>query len=672
MSTPVKIESDLGKKAADTIRMLSADAVQKANSGHPGLPMGAADLAFVLWAKHMRFDPDDPNWPGRDRFILSPGHGSTLQYSLLHLFGFDLSLDQIKQFRQLDSITPGHPEYGVTPGVETTTGPLGQGFANGVGMAMAAKFAEANFAADGFCPAGTRIFGLVSDGDLMEGISYEAAAMAGHMKLDNLVYLYDSNRITIEGGTDLAWSENIPERFKAAGWNVDEVDGHDHDQLDKAIAAAIEVKDQPTLIVCKTHIAFGSPNKQDTSGSHGAPLGEEELLATKKALGYPEESFFIQEDVKKLFSELAGAKKADHAAYTTTLAGWKSANPEKSEAWNNWTSGDVPDGLVEKMIEALPDKDDATRNYSGVVLQPAAQALPYLIGGSADLAPSNKTMIKGVDDFAAGSYHGRNLHFGIREHAMGAVANGMALYGGAKPYVATFLVFADYMRTTIRLAALMEIPVIFMFSHDSFWVGEDGPTHQPIEHIASLRIIPNTMVIRPADGVETAVAWDLALRRSDGPTVLLTSRQKIVRFEYPENTGPAAIAKGGYVISPAKDAACKNVVVASGSEVSTAIQSQRILAEKGIDLSVVSVPCRELFLKQDRSYREQVISPEAENVIVVEASYDPGWWQLIRCNGDVVDLPHFGASAPGKVLAEHFGFTSEKVAGKIEKIIQGA
>ena len=666
------IDPNLEKLATDTIRMLAADAVQKANSGHPGMPMGAADMAFVLWTRFLRFDPADPNWAGRDRFLLSAGHGSMLQYALLHLFGYDLPLNELKNFRQLGSKTPGHPEYGHTPGVEVTTGPLGQGFANGVGMALAAKITEARFAKDGFCPAGTRIFGIVSDGDLMEGISYESAALAGHLGLGNIVYLYDSNDITIEGGTNLAWSENVPKRFEAAGWHTLTVDGHDHEAIADAIQAAVETTDKPSLIQCRTHIAFGSPNKQDTSDSHGAPLGPEEILATRKALGWPEDAdFFVPQKVAELFRDCAKAATTTHATWGRQIAKWRADNPETATAWDRWTSKELPADLLDTLMSGLPDKDDATRNNSGAVLQKAAEILPNLIGGSADLSPSNKTDIKGQPSIVPGDFSGRNLHFGIREHAMGAIANGMFLYGGLRPYVGTFLVFADYMRPTIRMAALMKLPVIFVFTHDSFWVGEDGPTHQPIEQISSLRVIPNTVLLRPADGTETAIAWDLALSRTDGPTVIVLTRQKLARIDRPENFDLDLVKKGAYVVSDSAGNPHPNILIATGSEVATCLEAKKILLEKGIDVRVVSMLSQELFEQQPIDFSNQVLPPDAQNVFYVEASKEPACARYLKGKGVAIGMTGFGSSAPGKVLSDHFGFTPEKVAQTIYDKLSG-
>ncbi len=661
------IDPNLENLATNTIRMLSVDAIEKANSGHPGMPMGAADIAMVLWARFLRFDPEDPNWEGRDRFVLSAGHGSMLQYSLLHLFGFDLPIEELKKFRRLNSKTPGHPEYGLTPGVELTTGPLGQGFANGVGMALASKLVQARFEKDGFCPIGRRVFGIVSDGDLMEGISYEAAAIAGHWKLGNLVYLYDSNGITIEGGTDLAFSEDIKTRYKAAGWDVHIVaDGHNHESIADAISNSLGVQDKPSLIICRTHIAYGSPNKQDTSDSHGAPLGPDEVDGTKDALGWPKApKFHVPKEVSALFLEISYRKTNQRKAWDKKHTGWKNSNPELGSQWKKWTSNDLPDDLLEAMTKRLPDSAAATRALSGAVLQAASAGVSNLFGGSADLSPSNKTMIADRKAIRPGDFSGKNIHFGIREHAMGAIANGMALSGCVRPYTGTFLVFADYMRPAIRMAALMKLPVIFVFTHDSFWVGEDGPTHQPVEHTASLRLIPNLNVYRPCDGEETAMAWDLALRREDGPSAIVLTRQKLDPVGRVKEYSPKEAAKGGYVVSDAKSPDCENVFLASGSEVSMCAQAQKLLLGKGIDAKVISVLCLESFLKQPEEYIAQTIGEKAKNVFWVEAGFDPHGFKFTKGKGFVYGLKDYGTSAPGKVLSEHFGFTPETFADKV-------
>ena len=510
--------------------------------------MGAADCAFSLWGNYLSFNPEDPTWANRDRFILSAGHGSMLLYSLLHLFGYDLSLDELKNFRQWGSKTPGHPEFGHTVGVEVTTGPLGQGFANGVGMGIAARMAAERFNTDAFKPIDHTIYTLLGDGCLQEGISYEAAALAGHLKLGNLVYIYDSNSITIEGATDLAWSEDVAGRFTACGWHVQSIDGHDYAQITAAIAAAKAETGKPSIIIATTQIAFGSPKCQGSSSAHGSPLGAEEIAATRKNLGWGYGPFEIPNEVLAVCRAQVAAKKATHAEWQCGFAAWRTANPEKARLWDQMWSKQLPANLADELLSVVAGKDGATRALSGAVLQKAAALVPSLVGGSADLAPSNNSDIKGSPSIQAGAFAGRNLHYGVREHAMGAVVNGMALYGCFIPYGATFLVFSDYCRPTIRLSALMNLQSLYIFTHDSFFVGEDGPTHQPIEHVASLRLIPNLQVIRPADGVETAMMWVSALQHTTGPTAMILTRQKLPVIARAADFNTADVLKGGYVV----------------------------------------------------------------------------------------------------------------------------
>jgi transketolase len=660
---PTVIPADKARQCADAIRILSADAVQQANSGHPGLPMGAADCAFSLWGNYLSFNPEDPRWANRDRFILSAGHGSMLLYSLLHLFGYDLSLDELKNFRQWGSKTPGHPEYGHTVGVEVTTGPLGQGFANGVGMGIAAKMAAERFNTDAFKPIDHTIYTLMGDGCLQEGISYEAAALAGHLKLGNLVYIYDSNSITIEGKTDLAWSEDVSARFIAAGWHVQSIDGHDYAQITAAIAAAKADTGKPSIIIATTHIAYGSPKCQGSSSAHGSPLGAEEIAATRKNLGWGYGPFEIPNEVLATCRAQVAAKKATHAEWQCGFAGWRSANPEKAQLWDQMWGKQLPAGLADELIAVVAGKDGATRALSGAVLQKAAALVPSLVGGSADLAPSNNSDIKGSPSIQTGTFAGRNLHFGVREHAMGAVVNGMALYGCFIPYGATFLVFSDYCRPTIRLSALMNLQSLYIFTHDSFFVGEDGPTHQPIEHVASLRLIPNTQVIRPADGVETAMMWVSALQHTTGPTAMILTRQKLPVIARSANFNPADVLKGGYVVSAPESADV--VIMASGSEVHVAVEAAATLTAQGIKACIVSVPCLEQFMAQPQSYRDTVL-PAGVPRVAFEAGRSESWGRLIGCDGLFIGIEHFGASAPDKVLAEQFGFTAPQVAEKIK------
>lgn len=664
----ITIPADQARLCADAVRFLSADAVEKANSGHPGLPMGAADCAVALWANFLSFNPEDPAWENRDRFVLSAGHGSMLLYSLLHLFGYDLPLEELKNFRQWGSKTPGHPEFGHTVGVEVTTGPLGQGFANGVGMGIAAKMAAERFATADFKPIDHTIYALMGDGCLQEGISYEAAALAGHLKLGNLVYLYDSNSITIEGKTDLAWSEDVEGRFIACGWHVQKIDGHDYAQIVAAIAAAKAETGQPSLIIATTHIAFGSPNKQDSSGAHGSPLGAEELAATRANLGWQHGPFEIPQEVRDICLRQVEAKKLAYAAWQRKFDAWHAADPEKAQLWDQMWHKHLPANLSAELLAAVAGKDGATRALSGAILQKAAALVPSLVGGSADLTPSNNSDIKTALSVQAGEFSGRNLHFGIREHAMGAVVNGMALYGCFIPYGATFLVFADYCRPAIRLSALMKIQSIYIFTHDSFFVGEDGPTHQPIEHVASLRLIPNLQVIRPADGLETALAWQAALEKRDGPTALILTRQKLPVIARPASFAAADALKGGYVVSSPEGSA-DVVILASGSEVHIAVEAVALLAASGIKARLVSVPCLETFLAQSAEYRTEVLGAGVPRV-AFEAGRGMPWGSLIGCDGLFIGIEHFGASAPDRVLAEQFGFTAPQVVGRIKAFLK--
>jgi transketolase len=644
---------------ANTIRGLAMDAVQKAESGHPGMPMGMADVATVLWTEFLRWSPNEPNWAGRDRFVLSGGHGSMLLYSLLHLAGYPLSLDDLKQFRQLHSKTPGHPEYGETVGVETTTGPLGQGFANAVGMAVAAQMEAARFANPLLL---SRVYVTVGDGDLMEGISYEAASLAGHLQLGNLVCLFDDNGITIEGHTDLATSENIQQRFESQGWGVQSCDGHDAEQIRKALACASAATDKPQLICCRTIIGKGSPNKSNTHDVHGSPLGKDEVAATKKALGMPAEDFFVDPRAREVFA--AAARKNDEAriAWHEAMKGWAAKAPEQDKAWRAFCARTVPQDLFEQLIPAAGAEPAATRALSGNVIQKAAELVPGFVSGSADLDPSTKTKIKKGGAFTAKDRAGRTLHYGIREHAMGAIMNGISLHSGFVPAGSTFLVFADYMRTPIRLASLMKIPVAFVFTHDSLMVGEDGPTHQPVEHLATLRVVPNLHVFRPADGIETAAAWTHALSRRDGPVAMALTRQNLAVLPHAAGWAPREVLRGGYVLQ--ETAGAKVTLIATGAEVSLAVDTAALLAKEGIGVRVVSMPCVELFLQQDPAWQKSVLGSVA--VFSLEMGRPELWCQftgrLDRCIGQTT----FGASAPAKAVAEYFGFSAPKVAARIK------
>ena len=664
------MSTNLDQLCINTIRTLAMDGVQKAHSGHPGMPMGAADMAYVLWARFLKHNPADPAWPDRDRFVLSAGHGSMLLYSLLHLTGYDLSLEELKNFRQWGSRTPGHPEYGLAPGVETTTGPLGQGFANGVGMAIAECFLAATFNRPGFPIFDHFTYGIVSDGDLMEGVSHEAASLAGHLGLGKLVYLYDDNEISIEGSTDITFTEDVPARFRAYGWHVQEVDGYDLDGIEAAIRTAQEKSQQPSFIACHTHIAYGSPNKQDTAGAHGAPLGEEEVRLTKEALGWsPDAHFFIPEEPLTVFRRALERGRQAEAQWWETFERYQEAHPEDAALLETLWAGRLPEGWVDALPTFAPaDGPLATRKASGAVLNSIAPALPTLIGGSADLAPSNVTLLKGCDDFQQATPAGRNLRFGVREHTMGAILNGLALHGGVLPYGGTFLVFSDYMRPPVRLAAMMHLPVVYVWTHDSVWIGEDGPTHQPVEQLAALRAIPNLVVIRPADGNETAAAWRVALERRDGPTGLVLTRQKLPVLAETALDLAETVARGAYVLAgtPGTPDA---LLIASGSEVHLALEVRELLADKGVAARVVSMPSWKLFDAQPASYQEAVLPPLVTARLAIEAGVTQGWAKYVGPAGDVIGLDHFGASAPYKVLVERFGFTPEAVAERALRLL---
>lgn len=652
---------DLQIKAINTLRFLSADGVQKANSGHPGLPMGAAAMAFTIWTKHLRHSPRNPKWMGRDRFILSGGHGSMLLYSLLHLTGYDLPLEQLQNFRQWGSITPGHPEYGLTPGVEVTTGPLGQGFATGVGMAISASHLAATFNKPGHELIDAYIYAIVTDGDLMEGVASEAASLAGHLSLGRLIYLYDDNHISIDGSTDLAFTEDRAKRFESYGWHVQIVeDGNDVDIIDKAIKAA-KADPRPSIIMCRTIIGFGAPNRQGTSKAHGEPLGDEELNAAKDNLGWEKEPrFFIPDDVLAFYRQAVDRGRELEADWKMRREAYTRLFPDLGSEFNRRIlMGKLPEGW-EAALPVFPAdaKGMATRAASGKVINALAPKLPELLGGSADLAPSNNTKIDGTPAFQKDSYAGRNFHFGVREHAMGSILNGMAIFGGLIPYGATFLVFADYMRASIRLAALSHYPSIFIFTHDSVGLGEDGPTHQPVEHLTSLRLIPNLTVIRPADANETAQAWKVAIENRHGPTVLALTRQNLPTME-----SPALVEKGAYVL---KDFGTPEMILmASGSEVSLVLEAAQKLADEGKGVRVVSFPSWELFEKQDEAYRESVLPKNIQKRLAVEAGATLGWE---RYAASVIGIDRFGASAPAKVIFERLGFTVENVVEQAKKL----
>ncbi len=657
---------DLTTRAINTIRFLSADAVQQANSGHPGLPMGAAAMAFTLWTHHLRHNPRNPKWPGRDRFILSGGHGSMLLYSLLHLTGYDLSLDELKNFRQWESRTPGHPEYGLTPGVETTTGPLGQGFATGVGMAIAREHLAAKFSPDLF---DYYIYGIVTDGDLMEGISSEAASLAGHLQLSHLIYLYDDNRISIDGSTDLAFTEDRAARFAAYGWFVQKVDdGNNIDAVDAAIQAA-KIHSQPSLILCRTHIGFGAPHKQDTAKAHGEPLGDDELNAAKQNLGWPlEPRFYIPEDVLAFYRESVERGRKFESEWQSNFDAYKKEHPDPGAELERRLKGELPQGW-EAALPAFPadPKGMATRASSGKVLAALSNIIPELVGGSADLTPSNDTKFDGAGDFEKDNLAGRYFHFGVREHAMGAALNGMTLHGGVIPYGGTFLIFSDYMKPAIRIAAISHIPSIFVFTHDSVGLGEDGPTHQPIEHLAALRAVPNLTVIRPADANEVVQAWKFAIANRRGPTVLALTRQAVPTFQ-PSNF--PTVEKGAYVLASFGKRKPDIILMASGSEVSLIYEAAKKLAEEEYSVRVVSFPSWQLFEQQDDEYKEAVLPRRVKRRLAVEAGASLGWERYVGLDGKIIGIDRYGASAPYKTIFEHLGFTVENVIAEAKELLK--
>jgi transketolase len=664
--------SDLDIRSINTIRFLSADAVQQANSGHPGLPMGDAALAYSLWTRHLRFNPRNPKWPARDRFILSGGHGSMLLYSLLYLTGYDLPLEEIKNFRQWGSHTPGHPEYGLTPGVEVTTGPLGQGFGNGVGMAIAASHLAAEFNRDGYNLFPQFVYAIVTDGDLMEGVASEAASLAGHLKLGRLIYLYDDNRISIDGSTNLAFTEDRGKRFEAYGWQVLHVDdGNDIDLVDQAIQDA-KTDPRPSLIICHTHIGYGLPTRQDTEKAHGEPPGEEELEGAKKKLGWPlEPRFLVPDDVLDNFRQIGRSGEHQEDEWRAELKRYKLEYPELAEELTRRLNGSLPEGWDQDLVEFPPDaKGMATRASSGKVLNALAKRIPELIGGSADLAPSNKTWIDGVPDFQAETPQGRNFHFGVREHAMGAIVNGMSVYGGVIPYGGTFLVFSDYMRPAIRLSALSHYPSIWVFTHDSIGVGEDGPTHQPIEHLAALRSIPNLVVLRPADANEARESWKIAIERRNGPTVLIFTRQNVPTLDRSLYASAENVKMGAYVLADIGDGSPELILMASGSEVGLIIQAGALLAAEGVNIRLVSFPSWELFENQSPKYKEKVLLPNVKARLAVEAGVSLGWKRWVGDAGNVISVDKFGASAPYKILFENYGFTVENILLQSHKLIQ--
>ena len=664
--------NDLQRLSVDAIRVLSMDAVEKAQSGHPGTPMALAPVGYVLYHRHLRHNPKDPEWLDRDRFVLSCGHASMLLYSLLHLSGYEISEEDIKNFRQWGSPTAGHPEYGHAPGVETTTGPLGQGVAMSVGMALAERWLAAHFNRPGHGIVDHFTYALCSDGDVMEGISHEAAEFAGHQKLGKLIWIFDDNRISIDGSTTLSTSVDHAKRFEAYGWQVLRVeDGNDLDAIDAAITAAKRETARPTFIVLRTTIAWGSPGKANTSAAHGAPLGAKEIEATKKAIGYPSlEPFYVDAAARRHWSECVDKGAGLERSWHQKFAAYQAAHPELAAEYLRTMAGDLPDNWDAGVPDlSAPKSADATRNWSGKVIQGIAAHVPNLVGGSADLAGSNKTDIDGADDLFAITPGGRNVRFGIREHAMGAVMNGMSLHGGVRPFGGTFLIFSDYMRPAIRLAALMEQPVAYVFTHDSIGLGEDGPTHQPIEQLASLRAIPNLLDLRPCDAAETEVAWRVAMERADGPTFLALSRQKVPILD---RSGPLESAeglrRGGYVLAEASGGRPTVIILASGTEVSLALAARVRLEAEGTATRVVSLPSWHLFAHQDAAYREQVLPKSVAARVSIEAGSTFGWERWIGSEGSAVGLDRFGASAPAEVLYERLGVTTDRVVAEASRL----
>ena len=664
-------KTDLEQRCINALRVLAMDAVQKANSGHPGMPMGMADVAYTLWTRHLKHNPRNPRWPNRDRFVLSAGHGSMLLYSLLYLTGYPISLDDLKQFRQWGSKTAGHPEYDIDLGIETTTGPLGQGFGNGVGMAIAARHMAARFNRQGYPLFDNWVYAIVSDGDLMEGVSQEAASLAGHLGLGNLIYFYDDNEISIEGSTDLAFTEDVGARFRAYEWHVQEIDGHDTEAVDAAIRAAKAAKGQPHLIVCHTHIAYGSPHMHDDAAAHGAPLGEAEVRATKEALGWPSlEPFWVPDDVVAQYRLAVPQGERGEARWQDMLSNYGQAYPEEAKELHRLLEGRLPENWATALPRYRADSPAiATRSASGKVLDAVAPVVPELIGGSADLSPSTKTYLSGFGDFAKDTPEGRNFHFGVREHGMGAVLNGMALYGGVRPYGATFLIFSDYMRPSVRLAALMGLPVIYVWTHDSVFLGEDGPTHQPIEQVMSLRLIPNLALIRPADANETAAAWKVALERTGGPTALALSRQNLPTLPETADKAIEGVARGAYILRESPLDRVDMIIIATGSEVADALEAQTLLQERRIGARVVSMPSWLLFDEQPLFYKLTVLPDTVIKRLAVEAGTPVGWERYVGSYGSVVGIDHFGASAPAKRIKQEFGFTAEHIAEQAQRLM---
>ena len=663
--------TDADRLSVNTIRTLAMDAVQKANSGHPGAPMGLAVIAHVLWSRFLKFDPQEPGWQDRDRFVLSCGHASMLLYSLLHLAGYDLTLDDLKDFRQWGSRTPGHPENGHTAGVEATTGPLGQGISNAVGMALAERMLAARFNGGAEPLVDHRTWVLASDGDIMEGVAAEASSLAGHLQLDRLCVIYDDNRITIDGATDISFTEDVAKRYEAYGWHVQSVDGMDPAAVAAALEAAQGETSRPSFILARTRIGFGSPAKEGKSSSHGAPLGEDEVRATKEAYGWdPDAHFLVPEGARGPLMAQAARGASAHGEWRQRLEALEQSDPAAAAEWQRMQAGELPAGWQESLPTFDPDaKGIATRSASGKILSAVAGVLPELVGGSADLAGSNNTHLPDTRAVAGGDYEGRILHFGVREHGMGAVMNGMLLHGGLRPFGATFLIFSDYARPALRMAALSGLPAIWIFTHDSIGLGEDGPTHQPVEQVASLRAMPNLHLIRPADANETAVAWEAALTRTQGPTALVLTRQKLPVLDRQSHAPAGDAARGAYILAEAGNGDPQVILMASGSEVPLILEARGELEAQGIATRVVSFPCWEQFEEQPASYREEVLPTAVQARVAVEAAASFGWERWVGFGGSCVTLDRFGASAPAPVLFEKFGFTAGAVVARARELL---
>lgn len=650
---------------SNTVRGLAADSVEDANSGHPGLPIGCAEIGTALYADLMKHDPQKPDWPDRDRFVLSAGHGSALQYALLHLSGYDLPLEELKKFRQPGSKTPGHPEYGMTPGIETTTGPLGQGLANAVGMALAEEIKAAKYNTVKHKIVDHYTYSIAGDGCMMEGVSSEAASLAGHLALDKLIVIYDDNEISIEGSTDLTFTENVADRFKAYNWHViEDVDGHDIDQIRSAVQEAKAEKNRPSLIMAETKIACGAPTKEGTAAAHGAPLGEEEIEGLKKNIGLPaDKKYYVSEEVKEFFAERKVELEAERKRWEAEFSEWAAENPDLKEKWDKAEDNFLPADLKESLAKLEIPTPNATRKASGAVLRKLADEIDYLLGGSADLAPSNKTYLDKYNEIQPGNYDGRNIRFGVREHAMGAVVNGMALHGGLRPFAATFLVFSDYMRPAVRMAALMKLPIIYVFTHDSIYIGEDGPTHQPVEHLEALRVIPGLKVLRPADEEETKAAWYEAVNNTEGPTALVFTRQSLPHLEK-EDDFWTGIKNGAYKISSTDAEEYDYTFLASGSEVSLAVETADLLKKEGKDVQVISIPDKDALRGKEDYYFKNLFT-ESKKTVVIEAGIGSGWHNLLNGDYELITVEDFGESGPGNKIAEEFGFTPEKIIEKI-------